>query len=143
MTRVKRLRPVQDLAAQDERRAAARLGERLGQVEEARRRLDELLTWERDYATRMREGAVSLSELQSFRLFMGQLGEAIEQQRLLVAEAEDGALEAREHWQSRYTRCAALNKVVEHYLREERRAADRREQGQLDEFNTQRVPFRR
>lgn len=143
INRVKRLKPVQELASQDERQAAVRLGERIARVDEAQRRLDELLTWEQDYTARMREGVVSLSELHSFRLFMSQLGEAIAQQRAVLADAEQGALEARDHWQSKYTRCAALDKIVQQYLRDERQAAERREQSQLDEFNTRQVPFRR
>lgn len=140
MNRVKRLKPVQGLAAQDERKAAAHLGEHLGRVEEAQQRLGELLAWERDYVARMQQGAVNLSELQSYRLFMGKLGEAIEQQRAVVAEAERGVSEAREHWQTKYARHAALSKVLEQCLRDERKAADRREQHQLDEFNLTRMP---
>jgi flagellar protein FliJ len=135
MNRIKRLKPVQDLAAQDERKAAAQLGENVGRVEEAQQRLGELLAWERDYAARMQQGAVNLSELQSYRLFMGKLGEAIEQQRAAVAEAERGVSQARTHWQSKYARHAALSKVVEQCRKDEVAAAERREQRQLDEFN--------
>ena len=140
MNRVKRLKPVQDLAAQDERKAAAHLGDHLGRAEEAQRRLGELLVWERDYAARMQQGAVNLSELQSYRLFMGQLGAAIEQQRSMVAEAERCVSQAREYWQTKYARHAALSKVVDQYLRDEHKAAERREQHQLDEFNLTRAP---
>lgn len=142
MNRVKRLKPVQDLAAQDERKAAAHLGEYVSRVEQAQQRLGELIAWERDYAARMQQGAVNLSELQSYRLFMAQLGEAIEQQRAVVAEAEQDVSQAREHWQTKYARHAALSKVLEQCLRDERKAAERREQRELDEFNLTRMPPR-
>lgn len=143
MSRTQRLKPVQELAARDEREAAAQLGERVDQVAQARRRLDDLLAWERDYAARMREGAVNLAELQSYRLFMQRLGEAIEQQRRQVVEAESAAAQARDDWQSRHARHAALSKFVERCLEDEREAAERREQRQQDEFSMARAYAKR
>lgn len=132
------MQPVQDLASREERQAAAHLGECLGQVRAARQQLDELIGWERDYAARMRQGAVSLSELQSYRLFMCQLGEAIGQQRAALAEAERGMTRAREQWEARYARHAALSQVIERCRADQRKADERREQRQLDEFNARR-----
>lgn len=140
MDRIKRLKPAQDLAARNERRAAVHLGEHVERVNEAQQRLAELLAWERDYAERVQHGVVNLGELHSYRLFMRQLGVAVEEQRRVVAEAESGVSQAREHWQAQYARHAALCKVVEQYRRNERKVEERREQHQLDEFNLTRKP---
>jgi flagellar biosynthesis chaperone FliJ len=48
--------------------------------------------------------------------------------------------QAREHWQTKYARHAALSKVVDQCLQDERKVVERREQHQLDEFNLTRLP---
>lgn len=142
MKRVQRLKPVQDLAARREREAAASLGEQITRVAEVQRRLDELLIWEQDYIQRM-GSAVSAGELQSYRLFMARLGEAIDQQRALMVDVRRSEARARDHWQARYARYAALSKLIERYRREERDESERREQRQLDEFNVSRAYVKR
>lgn len=135
MNRAKRLKPVQRMAARDEEHAIVQLGERVDHLDKSNRRLEELQLWRQEYTARMKRDSIKLNDLQGYRLFMHQLGDAIEQQQAVVVRAREQEVAARKHWQSKYARRAALDRIIERFLKEEREAFERREQMQLDEFN--------
>ncbi len=133
MKRSRRLQPASDQAQREENTAAQNLGRRLEQLQYARRKLDELLAWEQEYAAQLQKGVANLGQLQSYRQFMQELTRAIEAQRLIVAEAEEGAKQARSAWQGRYARKMVVNRLVEKYQLSERKDEERREQKEMEE----------
>ncbi|MEJ2059035.1 MAG: flagellar export protein FliJ [Acidihalobacter sp.] len=134
MTRAKRLEPVKEIAAREERAAARQLNELQRRVNEARERLVELQAWDGEYAEDRAQGSFNLAELQGLREFMLRLGDAIEQQRMVVLEAEAALALGREAWLATHTRHTALTQVIEQYRRDAERQEQRREQQQSDEF---------
>ncbi len=132
--RSKRLQPVRQLALEAEHQAARNWQVRREEVAAATRRLDELLTWEREYAQRMQGQGCALHELQSYRLFMGQLSGAIEQQRQALKQITHLEQLAQEEWQAHYSRQAALGKLIGRYQHDEHLGMNRKEQQTLDEF---------
>ncbi|APZ43005.1 flagellar export protein FliJ [Acidihalobacter ferrooxydans] len=135
MKRSQRIGPARELAARQERKAVQDLGHQLERLKQASQRLEELLNWEREYATRQQQGVATISQLHSHRQFMLELGRAIEAQRVLTQEAEQSVASARASWQSRQAQHAAVSRVIERCEATERRADDRREQQTLDEFH--------
>ncbi len=132
--RSKRLQPVRQAALEAEHQAVRNWQVRREEVATATRRLDELLTWEREYAQRMQGQECALRELQSYRLFMGQMSEAIEQQRQALKQMTRLERLAQEEWQARHSRQAALGKLIGRYQHDERLSMNRKEQQTLDEF---------
>jgi flagellar FliJ protein len=130
------MEPVIRIAAERERAAARRLGEARGYLQQQQQRQTELLDYHREYAQRFREaGSIGLggAQLQSYRVFLAQLDQAIDYQRGVVTRSEEVVAARLREWHETRTRLKALDKVVERYQAEERRCEERREQSETDE----------
>jgi flagellar FliJ protein len=136
VTRGKRLEPVHGLAVEAERSAAQRLADAERVAAEALERLTQLEHYEREYRTtlqqRVAEG-IGATGLRDYQAFLARLGEALTQQRSVLAKAVAGRGAAREQWLASSTRRRAVGKVIEQAVAAERRDAERREQRDLDE----------
>jgi flagellar FliJ protein len=136
MTRGKRLEPVHDLAVEAERGAARRLADAEREVAESQERLAQLEHYEREYRASLQQRVVDgigAGGLRDYQAFLARLGEAVAQQRSVLARAVDGRDAAREQWLASSTRRRAVGKVIEQAAAADRRASERREQRDLDE----------
>lgn len=136
MTKSKRLEPVARIAESRERRAAIELAQFRLRVEEQEVRLKELHAYRDDYARRFeragREG-FDAGRMADYRRILVQLGEAISWQEQRLAALRRDCEQLQRRWADSHTRTAALDKAIERLRGDERRAADRREQGEDDE----------
>lgn len=142
MTKSKRLEPVTRVAGQRERQAAVEMAEFRRFLEAQQTKLDELNAYRNDYARRFEEigrGGLDAARMADFRRILARLGEAIGYQEQRLAGLYKEYEQVRRRWTDTRTRAAALDKVMARYRQEERRATDRREQGETDEY-AQRIP---
>ncbi len=134
MTRSKRMQPVVDVTVQREREAAKRLGEAQQRVQAAEQRLDELVRYRDEYTQQFANGgSLTAARLRDYRVFLDRLNQAVEQQRTLLARAQQEAETHRQRWLDSRTRVQALGKVVERYRDQERSQHERRLQKESDQ----------
>lgn len=137
-SRIRRLAPVLDMALDEERKAAGRLGEAQQQLDNARARLQDLefycSEYQKGWVQRGQQG-VGRDWLLNYQRFLAQMQTAIEQQQQTVTWNSQSLEKAREQWRQRYQRLEALRKLIERYQEEARLKADRQEQKLLDELS--------
>jgi flagellar FliJ protein len=136
MTKSKRLEPVARIAESREQRAAAELARIRQRLEEQEARLKELLAYRDDYARRFEQAGrngIDAGRMADYRRILIQLGEAIAFQEQRLTALRRDCEQLRRRWSDTHTRTAALDKAIERFRGEERRADDRREQGESDE----------
>lgn len=136
MTRSKRMKPVVKVAEGREQAAARVMGEAQRRLSEQEQKLEELISYRAQYTEQFQiSGGAGLgaARLQDYRVFLSRLNQAIEQQHQRIEHCQQDCERQRSHWMATRTRSQALDKVVERYQREERRADDRREQRDSDE----------
>lgn len=134
MTRSKRMQPVVEVTLQREREAAKRLSEAQQRLQAAEQRLEELARYRAEYSNQFADGgSLSAARLRDYRIFLDRLNQAVEQQRGLVARAQQDAESQRQRWLDMHTRVQALGKVVERYRDEERSHHERRLQKESDQ----------
>lgn len=138
MTRSKRLKPVTRVAEQRERRAAVEMAEFRRFLDEQQARLQELVNYREEYTRRFEaagRAGLDATRATDYRRILTRLGEAVAYQEQRVTGLRQEFEQIHRRWTDTRTRSAALDKVMERYRREERRDADRREQGEFDERN--------
>lgn len=137
-SRIRRLAPVLDMALDEERKAAGRLGEAQQQLDNARARLQDLefycSEYQKGWVQRGQQG-VGRDWLLNYQRFLAQMQTAIEQQQQTVTWNGQSLEKAREQWRQRYQRLEAMRKLIERYQEEARLKADRQEQKLLDELS--------
>lgn len=137
-SRIRRLVPVLDMALEEERKAAGRLGEAQQQIDSAQARLQDLEFYCKEYQNgwvqRGQQG-VGRDWLLNYQRFLAQMQTAIEQQQQTVVWNGQSLEKAREQWRQRYQRLEAMRKLIERYREEARLKADRQEQKLLDELS--------
>jgi flagellar FliJ protein len=136
MTRSERLGPVQKIAENKERDAAKYMGECLRELEEHKKRLDELSLYRDQYSQKFTEAGksgINVSQLNDYRHFINQLNEAIVHQQQKISETEYEFQQRRTNWTDLHSRSQALDKVATRYRNEETRQADVKEQKMIDE----------
>jgi flagellar protein FliJ len=77
------------------------------------------------------------ANVRDFQTFLARLGEALSQQRDLVAAARNALDSERGHWREAAQRTHVVETLVERWQGEENRAADRRDQNMSDELAMQ------
>ncbi len=136
MTRAKRLRPVQDLMDDAERKLAQSLAAHERQVNEAQNKLIELERYLGEYQRQLGERAgrgMGVTDLRDYQAFLARLNEAIRQQRGVVQRTCSERDAERLRWQQAARKVKAIDHVVDQWQLQERRAMDRREQIEIDE----------
>jgi len=136
MTRTQRLRPVQNLAEENERRLAQSLGVLQRRLADAEAKLAELERYRADYERQFTQQVgqgMSVVGLRDYQAFLARLTEAIRQQQALVQRARIERDQESKRWQEAATRAKAVDHVIEQWRIEERRNLDRREQRDSDE----------
>lgn len=142
MTRAKRMKPVQNLYDDTERRLAVGLATIERRVAEAEAKLQELERYRGDYDKQFAQragGGIGVTALRDYQAFLSRLSDAIKQQHAVVKRAQSERDAERLRWQEAAKRAKALGHVVEQWQSEERRASDRREQHESDERAQRRV----
>lgn len=142
MTRAKRMKPVQNLYDDTERRLAVGLATIERRVAEAEAKLQELERYRGEYDKQFAQragGGIGATALRDYQVFLARLSDAIKQQHAVVKRAQSERDAERLRWQEAAKRAKALGHVVEQWQTEERRASDRREQHESDERAQRRV----
>jgi flagellar FliJ protein len=136
VTRAKRMKPVQNLYDDTERRLALGLATIERRVAEAEAKLQELERYRSEYDKQFAQragGGIGVTALRDYQAFLSRLSDAIKQQQAVVKRAQSERDAERLRWQEAAKRAKALGHVVEQWQTEERRASDRREQHESDE----------
>ncbi len=131
----KRFEPIRDIvasSAQDLRQAMADAERRVAEIEA---QLVQLQTFREDYLLKASQagGSMDTVRLQNNRAFLDRLAEAVraQLQKLGLARAEYEARRAQ--WSEKRIEAEALGQAVERFRRDERQAAERRDQREADE----------
>lgn len=136
MTRSKRMQSVQHLAQNRERDAVKKLGESQQHLEAQRAKLEELRAYRDQYARAFETaGGTGLDavRVQEYRLFLGRLNEAIQQQEAILEQCTARHEQSRQQWMATRSHSQAIDKVLERYQEAERRLQQRTEQQEQDE----------
>ncbi len=135
MMRSKRFEPIQEIAANSANDLSRTMGEAAKRVAEVERQLAQLTSYRDEYLRNSggQRGAMDAVRLQNFRSFLDRLGSAIQQQVQTVESARAEYERRRGLWSEKRVEAESLGRVVERLRREERHAADRREQHEGDD----------
>jgi flagellar FliJ protein len=123
--------------AERERAARAQLADQC--VREARARLEELERYRGDYQSGLGQrvaGGIGGPALRDYHAFLGRLGEAIVQQRQVIARCESERDFDQQRWREIAVQVKAVSAVVERWRTEERVIEGRVEQRAIDERAT-------
>ena len=140
MKRSERLDVVQQAAARTERERAERVGVAERHLAEMEQKLQALEKYRGEYeagfATRA-GGGVDVIGMRDFQTFLARLGEALVQQRELVALARKALDAERSNWREAAQRQHVVETLAERWQGEETRAENRRDQNESDELSRQ------
>ena len=134
----KRFKPIQRLASEKERQAAASLGDALRSRQQAEQRLAELQAYQAEYLERYRataESGATAATLRDYQVFLGRLEQALAEQQRILGAAQAQCAESKGQWRDKHARNQAMGKVVDRLRRAERQEADKREQDDQDDRN--------
>ena len=138
--RSERLDIVQQAAARTERERAERVALAERHLVEMQQKLTALEKYRGEYEAGFaaKAGAgFGAANVRDFQTFLARLGEALSQQRDLVAAARNALDAERGHWREAAQRTHVVETLVERWQGEENRAADRRDQNMSDELAMQ------
>jgi flagellar FliJ protein len=142
MKRSERLDVVQQAAARTERERAERVGAAERHLVEMQQKLAALEKYRSEYengfASRGGAGADVIG-MRDYQTFLARLGEALNQQRELVAMAARALDAERSNWREAAQRAHVVESLAERWQTEESRAAERRDQQESDELSSQRA----
>lgn len=140
MKRSESLDIVQQAAARTERERAERVGAAERHLAEMQQKLAALEKYRGEYeagfATRV-GGGVDVVGMRDFQTFLARLGEALSQQRELVALARKALETERNNWREAAQRQHVVDTLADRWQGEEVRAANRRDQNESDELSRQ------
>ena len=137
-SRAQQLQPAVEQARQRSEDALAQLATQQQLLARAEHQLSELQRYRQEYAA-AGDGAQSVAALLNRQQFVERIDRAIVQQEAEVARQTRQLAQVRDHWRRAHARESALDSVVAQHREEERRAADRHEQAEVDE----RMQYRR
>src|SRR6202521_6102045 len=135
MIKSKRFEPIQEIAAtsaQDSSRAMAEAGRKVADLE---RQLQQLQSYRDEYVQNSTQsaGAIDAVKLQNYRMFLDRLGEALRQHLKNLDNARAEYEKRRALWSEKRIEAESLGRVVDRFRKEERHAADTREQREGDD----------
>jgi len=135
MMKSKRFEPIREIAsisANELSRAMADAGRRVADLE---RQMDQLKSYRDDYVRNSTEGqgAMNAVKLQNYRSFLDRLGDALRQHSKNLDAARAEYEKRRRQWSEKRIEAESLGRVVDRFRKEERHAAERREQREGDD----------
>lgn len=138
--RSERLDVVQQAAARTEKERAERVALAEKHLVEMQQKLAALEKYRGEYEAGFaaRAGAgFGAHSVRDFQTFLARLGEALSQQRDLVAAARHALEAEKNHWREAAQRTHVVETLVERWQGEEARVAGRRDQSMSDELAMQ------
>ena len=138
MKRSERLDVVQQATSRTERERAERVGAAERHLVEMQQKLAALEKYRSEYETGFKTragGGVDVVGMRDFQTFLAKLGEALTQQRELVAMAQRVLEAERSNWREAAQRAHVVETLAERWQSEESRAEDRRDQQESDELS--------
>src|SRR5690349_19143622 len=138
--RSERLDIVQQAASRTERERAERVALAEKHLVEMQQKLAALEKYRSEYEAGFaaKAGAgFGAANVRDFQTFLARLGEALNQQRELVAGARRALDAERNHWREAAQRTHVVETLVEKWQGEETRAENRRDQNMSDELALQ------
>lgn len=144
--RSQRLQRVADIAGKHADEAANVVATRLYGLDAAKRQLEELRQFRRDYAqppTSPHGPCVSVTELRNRQQFVARIDQAIAQQQREIEQHAQNLAQARAAWRKSRNRSAALDTVTERYRSREQASEERAEQAAIDDRMQHCTDFRR
>jgi len=133
MMRSKRFEPIREIAASSARALSGAVSEAARKVAEIERKIEQLQSYREEYARKPAESNMDAVRYQNYRVFIDRLGEALRVQTKSLEAARDEYEKRRAVWSEKRVEAESLSRVVDRFAQEERRAAERREQGEGDE----------
>lgn len=136
MSKSKRLAPVIKFSNSREREAAKELAKYKDVLGEQQDSLNALLAYRNEYRRRFHSGnehGVDAGKLRDYRVFLGRLADAINQQQQRVYRAQADYQEQRRRWLASREKQRALDKVLVRYRRQELAREERQEQEENDD----------
>ena len=136
MSRSGRMQPVQQLAESRERDAGRALADARARLADQEQQLEQLLRYRDEY---LAGGSPGLGTTDTVRLsnrsaFLERLNDAIREQRARVDRAQEESDRCVTAWQETRVEAAAIGRAVDRFRQDERRAVERVEQREHDEF---------
>ena len=135
-----RLRPVEQLAEKKAVTATEKMVSARNKHGSHELKLKELVSYRLEYLEQYQSRAkvgMQSGQLQQYQLFISKLDVAIEQQRIVIAQAHAVLEQSQTHWKHKHSHKKAINKAVERFKKQEVQAAEISEQAVSDERNTQ------
>ena len=140
MKREQRLRPLHDLAGQNERNCALRLADCERRIAAGEQRYQELVRYRLEYEQLFHvraSGGAPMRGLREQQVFIARLAEAVRAQRTLLEQLRAESAQVLELWRDAATRKQVVGKVIEHARWEEFMSQEKRQQRELDELANQ------
>lgn len=140
-----RFKLLQRLAGKKEEQAAGVLGNAKTNLVSQQSRLDELHQFSKDYHAQLQKNGqqgMTVSSMQMYRRFLGQLDQAIVQQQGTVVAAEDDCAQKKQQWQQTHTTTQIYDKTVERAVGHEQHEEQRKEQRAQDEHAQRNLPVK-
>jgi len=130
------MQPVQQLAESRERDAGRALADARARLADQEQQLEQLLRYRDEY---LAGGSPGLGTTDTVRLsnrsaFLERLNDAIREQRARVDRAQEESDRYAAAWQETRVEAAAIGRAVDRFRQDERRAVERVEQREHDEF---------
>ncbi len=134
MMKSKRFEPIQEIASTSARDLSRAMGEAGRKVADIESQYKQLQTYRDEYVrTSAQAGTIDAVKLQNYRSFLDRIGDAMRQQLKLLDTARAEYEKRRALWSEKRIEAESLGLAVDRYRKEERRAADRREQNEGDD----------
>lgn len=135
MSQARRLGQVAKLTAEQEKRAAEALTASAQRLEEAQTRLETLYRFRAEYLLYLQpsETVMSAIQLHQLRAFLGNLGNAIEEQEATLQRLRQEHAALQLAWQQAHCRHRGVGKVQADLLRRQQLTTERKLQRELDD----------
>jgi flagellar protein FliJ len=140
MKRSERLDIVQQATSRTERERAEKVGAAERHLVEMQQKLAALEKYRGEYENGFAHSAgagADVIRMRDFQTFLARLGEALAQQRELVALAQNALDAERSNWREAAQRAHVVETLAERWQSEETRAESRRDQMESDELSQQ------
>lgn len=145
MTHPSTLDTLIELAHKETDAAAKRLGDALRAIDDAKQKLDMLITYREEYALRCQTtlaNGVSTARFNNFQMFMHKLDGAIKGQQEVLRGVERHAEQARNSWLGCEQKKMSFVTLANRASKEETRRELRRDQKLNDEYAARQAPRR-
>ena len=135
MMKSKRFEPIREIASSSADDLSRAMGEAARKVAELERQFQQLQSYRDEYVRKSGNGttAVDAVKLQNYRTFLDRLGDALRQQLTSLDLARAEYEKRRLAWSAKRIEAESLGRAVERFRKEERHAADRRDQREVDD----------